>query len=177
MDVGEIGYPIADFKPDVGLMMKVNSRVRINGGTTDMTPYPSDADIGYEMASNAMSELDMGFPSGQLPIRDLQAEMKDNLYNPSMLGSGRVLIVPANYGEYGSQLNEAFNSEPVKLGINGYTDPHVPTWNNLIPINWNVYVVNTDEQTALAQVGLTQVATSLPVTFQQPATASLIAYA
>lgn len=177
MDVAEIGYPITDAKPDIGFMMKANSRVRINGGTIAEEAYPATADIGYSMAINAMTDVDMPLPSGQLPISDVQYQTKGNLYNPSQLGSGRVLQIPANYGGYGGQLNAAFNSEPVRLGTNGYTDPRVPLWNNLIPINWNVYVVNTDEQNALAQVGLTQVATTLPVTYQQPPTASVIAYA
>lgn len=177
MDVGEIGYNWGESQPDVGFMMKANSRVRINGGTVDSTPAAAGPDIGYSMAENAMTLADKGLPNPQAPLTDIQFEMKDTSYSPSNLGSGRVLMIPANYGEYGMQLNEAFNSEPVVLGTNGYTDPRVPLWNNLIPINWNVYVVSPEEQTALAQVGLTQVATTLPVNYQQPPTASLIAYA
>lgn len=115
------------------------------------------AEIGYDT-----SEWDVGYA------------MKATAYIPSDLGSGRILEIPANYGGRGSLIS--FDWTPVFLGTNGL-DPRVPQWNDLEPINWNVYVIHPEDQAALAQVGLTQVAVAKPVTYQQPPTASLLAYA
>lgn len=93
----------------------------------------------------------------------------------SELREGRVLVIPANYGQDGGQigynrirLNQIGNSlEPTSL-------QHRPLWNILTPtINWHLEVL-TKQQLAAFENSVKAQPPQIPMDFVPPGTASLM---
>lgn len=91
-------------------------------------------------------------------------------WRPSTRESGRTLQVPANYGGDAGLIG--WQHTPTVTPTPAY-DPHIPQFNNLVPIQWNEIVLHPDEVSALQQAGLLQTTLGLPASYSVPGTASL----
>lgn len=86
---------------------------------------------------------------------------------------GRTITVPANYGTQGSlHINDWTPTYVPPNGSEG-KDPRIPQWNRLAAIDFDQYVLNDAELSALTQAGLVQSSNLLPATFIPPGTASI----
>ena len=99
---------------------------------------------------------------------------------PNNLSPGKVVVVPANYGQEGGmtryEARTNRNRDVVNASNPRYPSSltHRPVWNILIPsINWHLHVL-TKQQLQTFENAQNIQAPQVPMTFSAPGTASLL---